>query len=165
MTPAEVIEEAFTRDIEEEKITEKAIEAAQVKHLLPVLGEDFYNEIDGNLGSYAALLTKIEPCLAYIVKYYTLPKIFTEVSTTGLAMVAGKNNQKVGRDELADQQKAALDDYDLHLAVLRKYLDDNQDSFSLYNPSSDPLNQVEHIGGIVATKRDYNDTFYCEEDK
>lgn len=165
MTAAEVISNAFDRQVESLKITEAMIEAIQLKHFVPVLGEDFYDAIIADTSSYTTLIAKIKPPLAYLCKYYMLPEIFSEVSTTGMGFIEGPNNRKASRDELADQQKAALDAASLLMNVLRKYLDDNSTTYTLYYPGADPEVQIIEAGGIIFEKNPNNwDDFYKDDD-
>jgi hypothetical protein len=163
MTASEVISAAFDRAVEEGKIQEALIEAIQQKHFVPVLGEDFYDAIIADTVTYAAVIAKLKPPLAYMVKYYVLPEIFSEASTTGIGFIEGPNNRKASREELADQQKAALDAYSLLMNVLRKYLDDNSSSYPLYYPAVDPEEQIIEAGGIIFEKN-IKDDFYSDDD-
>ncbi len=157
MTAVEVRDTAFTRMVEIDKIKEDTILAVQQKHLIPVLGEDFYDAIVADPIKYAEVIAKIKPALAYIVKYYLLPDIFSEVSTTGIGLITGKNNQKASRDELGDHQKSAIDTYEMHIGVLTKYLNDNTSSYPLYHRSANPNNQIIHAGGIVFGEHEQDD--------
>lgn len=163
MTAVEVRDTAFSRKVETDKIKESLIEGVQGKHFIPVLGEDLYDAILADTASYAALIAKIKPALAYMVKYYLLPEVYSEISTTGLGMITGKNNQKASREELIDQQKAALDAYSLQANLLTKFLNDNEEDYPLYYSGSNPENTIIEAGGIIFPSRSTDD-FYCDDD-
>ena len=165
MTPAEVISAAFDRAVEENKVPANVIAAAQVKHVKPILGEDFYEAVVADLSTYAALATIIKPMLAYFVKFWVLPKIHVETGSVGMAIIQGQNRQPATKNDAETLREDALQMARMHGEILRRYLEVNQSSYPLYFRGTNPQEQVTIAGGIVIDKRlDRYDDFYNDND-
>lgn len=168
ITIAEVISTAFDRTIETTKFKDADIEAIQLKHLEPVLGPDFYDAVVATPGDYSTIIAKIKLALAYLVKYYALPSLGSELGTTGFGVFAGPNKQAPNsRDILADHQEEALRMASFHMNTLRKYLYDNTSSYPLYSIMADPENAIIEAGGIAFerySRLENEDPFYDVED-
>lgn len=165
MTPAEVISMAFDRAVEENKIPENLIAAAQDKHVKPVLGEDFYEAVVADLVTYAALVTQVKPMLAHFVRFWALPKIHVETGSVGMARIQGQNRQPATQNDSEKLREDALQVARMHGEILRRYLELNASSFPLYSSGSNPQEQIALVGGIVIDKRVHGgDDFYCDND-
>ena len=148
----------FSREVEAEKIQDDLIESVTQKHIMPILGEDFYDDVVANPLNYVALKTYLLPVVANYIKYYILPDIHSEISDAGLNVMTGQNKQSVPRQSLEGVRQSTLDAALLQGQRLLKYLTDNEDSLSLYVPGANPQNRVEIIGGMVFDKhQDYED--------
>ena len=165
MTPAEVIAAAFDRAVEESKIPENVIAAAQVKHVKQILGEEFYEAVVADLVTYSALVTQIKPMLAYFVKFWTLPKIHVETGTVGMARIQGQNRQPANQNDSEKLREDALQMARMHGEILRRYLEVNESSYPLYFRGNNPKEQITIAGGIVIDNRlKIWDDFYCDDD-
>lgn len=149
ITKAEVIAQAFNRKVEEAKIQDDLIESCGIRHLLPILGEDFYDDVVANPSNYVTLKTYLVPVIANHVKFEILPEIHTEISTAGLNQFTGQNKQPVPRNSLEGLRQTAQDLAKRMGNRLHKYLEDNTDTYPLYSSSSNPQNKVIIAGGIV----------------
>jgi hypothetical protein len=70
ISKSDIISLAYITNIDETLIKDDVIELAVQSHLIPILGETFYNEILYNSIAYSSLLDKyIKPFLAHYVKY------------------------------------------------------------------------------------------------
>lgn len=166
MTPAEVIAAAFDRAVEVSKVPENVIAAAQVKHVKPVLGEDFYEAVVADLVTYSALATQIKPMLAYFVKFWALPKIHVETGTVGMAVIQGQNRQPASQNDSEKLREDALQLARMHGEILRRYLEVNESSYPLYFRGNNPQEQITIAGGIVIDERlkKWDDFYYDDDD-
>ncbi len=163
ITGAEVISNAFDRDVDTDKVPDNMIQGAQQRHIMPVLGEDFYDLVTATPASYTALVAVIKPTLAYFVKYYAIPGIRIEIGTVGMAQIRGTNRNAPSDKDIDMQRNAALDEANQLMDVLLKYLDDNDDDLPDYDSSKNQAKGIEIAGGIVmdkSSKRDCDDYDY-----
>jgi hypothetical protein len=149
MTRAEVIATAFDRVIEPTKIAPGMIEAVQLNHIMPIIGEDFYDALVETPSSYAAILEFIKPVLAYFVKFYALPRLYVEMGTMGLSMISGNNRQPVDQNSYEKMRAEALEMANLHAGRLNKFLYDNEVDYPLYFEGKNPARHVKVAGGII----------------
>lgn len=154
MNETEVIEMAFDRRIENGKIDDQMIESVQVHHLLPVLGKDFYNAIDDDTTTYSAVITQVKAMLAYLVKYYVLPRLHIETGTVGMARIQGQNRTPANQNDYEKQRMDALEMAELHGEKLKKWLYDNESAYPLYFRGSNPQERINHAGGIIMREND-----------
>lgn len=148
----------FSREVEGEKIQDDLIESVTQRHIMPILGEDFYDDVVANPSNYVTLKTYLLPVVANYIKYYILPDIHSEVSTAGINTITGQNKQSVPVNSMEVVRQSTLDAALLQGKRLLKYLTDNEDDLSLYVPGANPQNQVKIVGGIVFDEqRDYED--------
>lgn len=154
ITEGEVISQAFDRKIETGKIDDNLINSVQQRHVLPILGEDFYDAIDADTATYSAVIAQIKPMLAYYIKFYVLPRIMVEIGTFGMARIQGQNRQPADQIDYEKLRQDALEMAQLHGGVLRKWLEDNESSYPLYFRGSNPQERVKIKGGIIMRQND-----------
>ena len=148
----------FSREVEEEKIQDDLIESVTQMHILPILGEDFYDDVVANPSNYTTLKTYLLPVVANYIKYYILPDIHSEVSTAGINTITGQNKQPVPVESMETVRQATIDAARLQAKRLLKYLTDNEDTFTLYVPGANPQNTHPIVGDIVFDLgKDYED--------
>jgi hypothetical protein len=156
-TIAEVKSLAFDKPITDTRFKTGLINAIQVKYILPLLGETFYNDVIANAGNYTALLPFLKPVVAYYVKFHMLPDLSTDVSDTGTNKVPGNNRTAV--EDIGGVRQSALDMAQLHVSALTKHLKDN--TYPLYFASSNPDNKISIAGGVIIRNNTYDiDDFY-----
>lgn len=149
LTQAEIITLAFTRDIETDKIKDGMILAVQQRHIMPIVGEDFFDLIVATPTSYSAVVDLIKPIVAYFVKFYVLPEIHAEISTTGVNIITGQNRATVTDGKVKELQNLALDTAGMHIRRLSKHLDDNSDSYPDYFKGKNADEKIKIAGGII----------------
>jgi len=162
----EVIELAFDRNVDVAKIRDNIILGAQLRHIKPVLGEDFYDLVIATPSSYTALVEKINPPLAYFVKYYILPVLKTEVGTVGMAQIRGQNRNAPPDSDYDLMQNNALDSANMLIEELVKYLNDNEALYPDYESGLNEAKGIEIHGGIVMDgthKKDCDDYDYTQD--
>ena len=152
ITKADVIAQAFSRTVEDVKIQDNLIESCGIRYLLPILSEDFYDDVVANPGDYTDLKPYLVNVLANYVKFEILPEIHTEISTAGLSQFTGQNKQTTNKNSLETLRQTAID-LALRMADnLLKFLEDNTDTYTLYVSGANPQNRVVIAGGIVFPK-------------
>ena len=150
LTKDKVLELAFTRNsVDVKRIPDKLIESIQYKHLVDILGEDFYDEIIDNKTSYSTLISYIEPYLAYLIKYYILPDIWIEISATGINKISGNNRITSNKEEYLELRQSSIDLANMHLDLLNKHLKDNGEDYSLYESGENKSIDINIKGGII----------------
>ena len=148
----------FSREVEAEKIQDDLIESVTQRHILPILGKDFYDDVVANPSNYTTLKTYLLPVVANFIKYYILPDIHTETSDAGMNVITGQNKQPVPLASLEGVRQSTLDAALLQGQRLLKYLTDNEDDLPLYVPGANPQNRVKIVGGMVFDEqKDYED--------
>lgn len=162
ITKANVIAAVFNRDIEEDKIQDDMIEACGIRYLMPILGEDFYDDVVANPTNYADLKLYLVPVLANYVKFEMLPEIHTEISTAGINEFTGQNKRSGDRNSLEGLRQNCIDAALLQAGRLYKHLEDNEATYSLYVSGANPQNRVKIAGGVVwdQHKKDDEDDDY-----
>ena len=151
ITKANVLASAvtFTRTIDEKYIPTGLIEALTIKYIMPILGEDFYDDLVANPDNYTELITYILPVVAAYVKFSILPEIHTITGSSGMVQTTGQNKNPVTRDGLEGLRQVAIDQAELFAEVLHKYLEDNSDDYPLYYSSDNAQNSIVIAGGIA----------------
>ena len=149
ITKAEVLAAVFNRDIEEDKIQDDIIEACGIRYLMPILGEDFYDDVVANPSNYTTLKTYLVPVVANYVKKEMLPEILKEISTAGINAFTGQNKAPASRNDLEALRQVCKEQALLQAGRLYKYLEDNESSYPLYVSGANPQNRVKIAGGVV----------------
>lgn len=155
MTVGEIKAIAFSRTVADYLIQDSFIEIAQEKHIRPVLGDTLYEDVVANPGDHAALLVYIKKALAWFVKFYALPSIYIDISTTGVKQVQTQGTSQATDDNLGTMQQQALTVANQHVNIMVKYLKD-QDYALWIRPKSD---DIEILGGIIFNKNIYEDNY------
>jgi hypothetical protein len=165
ITKAEIVTLAFSRDISTIRMPENIIHAVEIKHIKPVLGEDFYNAVITTVASYAALIVYLKPVIAFFVKFYILPEIYNDISNTGVNRLQGNNRASSSLDDLGSARQNCLDSANMYVEALTTYLNDNYSLYPLYYQSANPVNKIQIAGGIIAYQDYLNDDFYNEKEE
>ena len=149
LTKDEIVSISFTRKVDTVKIMDKLIESVQYSHIQPFLGKVLFDKVIAIPTNYEALLAYLKPIIAYYVKYYVLPEIWIDISTTGINKVNGNNRTQGQNDEFNQARQSALDMANLNISLLTGYLNDNEDLYPDYYICKNPNNQVMTIAGII----------------
>lgn len=159
ITTTEVIALAFQRPVNKDRIEDALINAIQVRYILPVLGEDFYDAVIAAPGSYTDLVAYLKPIIAYYVKFHILPDISIDVANTGVNKVPGHNRQSGTTEDLGMVKQSTLDTALMYVSAMTKFLDDNYADYPLYYSGSNPDNKIDIAGGIISKTVEIDD-FY-----
>jgi hypothetical protein len=144
ITKSEIITNAFPRtNVSEYHIMDSFIAVVKDKHLRGILGDDFYDDFIVNYADYADLLAVVKPMLAWFVKYYALPSIYADVSTTGVKKLESNNATSAGGDELGTLKQQALDMANGYANMVYRTLENG--TYPLWNNRS----RVSIAGGII----------------
>jgi hypothetical protein len=157
LTKDEIIAISFTRKVDTVKIMDKLIESVQYTHIQPFLGKVLFDKVIATPLSYTDLLAYLKPIIAYYVKYYVLPEIWIDISTTGINKVNGNNRTQGQNDEFNQARQSALDMANLNIKLLTGYLNDNYSSYPDYYSASNPANQVKQVAGFIFKEVDIID--------
>ena len=151
ITAAEVINLAFNRKVNHEKITESVIQAAQYKYIRPVLGDDLYDAIldDVNAAAYTTLTPYIKQALAWWTKYLALPELFVEITDTGVKQIQGENSVNVTDQRFIELRENIRTIAETKLKELTEFLYDNQSDYSDYYHGKNVDAEITIAGGII----------------
>jgi hypothetical protein len=149
LTKDEIVAISFKRKIDLVKIPDRLAESVQSTHIKPVLGADLYDKVIATPSSYSALIDYLKPVIAYFVKYYILPEIWIDISTTGVNKIQGNNRTIADSEEFGTARQDALDMANKFMSDLTDYLNDNTTLYPDYYYYSNPGNKVNIVGGII----------------
>lgn len=149
ITKDKIIDLAFIRNIVIKQIPDKLTEAVQEKHVRPLLGDDLFEALLATPESYSTLIEYVEDVIAYYVKLYILPEITVKVADSGLNRIRGENRHESEKGDYDLIKSSTLELIQIHIDVLTRYLNDNQDIYLLYYKWKNPNNRIINIGGII----------------
>jgi hypothetical protein len=116
ISKSDIISLAYITNIDEALIKDDIIELAVQSHLVPILGETFYNEILYNSVPYTSLLDKyIKPYIAHQVKYQLYSQQLFET-----AHYSSPDPSKA--EELIDTSIVATLNFDIYRFILKNLL-------------------------------------------
>lgn len=131
ITASEVIERAIPdANFDEGYIKDRYIEAAQLNHIRPVLGGDFYDLVVASPDSYSALLPYIKDALAFYVVMEALPLIHVHLTSRGVVTNSSDYSTVAGRDHRADLEKSLMKWGEEFTDKMVRYLDDNSSTYT-----------------------------------
>lgn len=147
MTAAEVVTEAINnKNFDSALIKTDFILAAELDDIKPVLGDDFYDYIVANSGSYATLLVYIKKALAFFTLEKALPFIHAQMNNAGVMV-----NETDWAKAATDQQRGDLSEMcgrigKIHVEEMKRYLTANNTN-TLYSLWSG--NDRKKFGGVM----------------
>jgi hypothetical protein len=101
-----------------------------------ILGEDLYNQLDGQhpnfTGANGALIPYVKKFLAWQAYQFWLPKANLKTHASGLRVHREENSDPATDRQMAELIKDAKSWAQTHKEKLIQYLEDNHDSFPLY---------------------------------
>jgi len=149
LTKTEVVTLAFTRGVDTKKIEDGLIESIQEKHIRPILGNDFFEAVLATPGDYSTLLTYLKNVIAWYVRYYILPDVYLDISSTGVSQIQGRGRTNATGTQVSRAQDHALETVRLHINRLTQYLNDNSDDYPNYFLAGNADNRITIAGGII----------------
>ena len=163
ITQQRVIELAYTNSNTNEIgiIKDEQINATQLRWIKPVLGNDYWDELEaewdtkGDSTGFSAnnliLFNKLEPCMAFFCKYELIPDSSINMTAAGLTVITGE-----GYAPATDAQRGQIQDTSLThaktlLAEVVRWieLDANIVNYTTYSQSLNVVNNISRKGGIV----------------
>lgn len=150
MTSTEVKTQAVDQPIDE-NLFDRYILPSQRSYVLPLLGEDFYEEMTTQVenstltADNSTLLNEyIKPMLAHYVVYDALPQLHAQVNSRGVFMNISETSEPVS----ASMFNVLRQNY-LHMAErlerdVKHYIDEEQEDDSSKFPDYDACNQTNH---------------------
>lgn len=149
ITISEVISQAFNRSIEDGKILDNDITAAEWKYIKPILTDDLWDDAKANPSSYVDLIEKIKPCLSYYIKYEIMPELSMTISDRGSFIQTAGDSQP-----MTDEQRRVLRDSVLEKAnSLAEMLSDYIATAELVEYERTDNLKPQIIGGILVYKK------------
>lgn len=164
ISAAQVISTSFTNDADTALIKDAMIIAAQESFLRPVLGDDFYEDLedkvsldnsgDLNAAEWNLVENYIRPMIAYYVKHDVIPDMIANQTSQGVITTSGELNTPSPRHAVAGLQESCMRTANRLKEIMIKHIEDNSASFSLYTCNDNPPKQ---LGGIFLTQGFYSD--------
>lgn len=131
-------------------IKDSYIKAAELQHIKPILGEDFYNDIDTNPSGYSTLLTTyLKEVIAFYSYYESIPYIQLSVGNQGLMIGNSQTATAVTDKQRADFRDNILSQANTLRDEMISYIEDNTDTYTLYLASENISKTTKLIGGII----------------
>lgn len=156
----EVIQLAFTRRVDVNKIKESDIEFAQERYLQPVLTKELYADVIINFATYGTeFQTRVKHLVAYWTKFHILPELYAQVGTAGIGTPQGQNRRDAGFEGLNLLMDETQTMANMYAGQLTDYLNTNATLYPLYARWRNPQNLVNQAGGIIS-KHFSSDDFY-----
>ena len=156
--PQRVIELSFTNGETNELsfIKDSIIEAAQLRWIKPILGDDLWDLLESEYpSSYSSvnqtLVDRLESPLAFFVKHELVPDMSINTTAAGLQVLSTDYSSAATDRQRGEIQDQALQHGQALLKEVVRWieLDANIDNYPTYYKSKNTLNNVKTIGGIV----------------
>ncbi len=119
------------------------ISEAEETFLVPVLGEDFFEELDEAANSsasgssiYDGLLVKARMAVALYALYLGADEMAMSVSGAGVQVVQSETHKPAAEYQVLNLKESWLMRAHRHVDLLLKYLDENRSTFTGYAPVS-----------------------------
>jgi len=159
ITKEEVVDIAFPRaDIDENLIKEKRIKAGELKHLIAVIGDDWFDELttENQKESLTAdnkkALPFIKDLLAFYVAMEVVPFMFVDMSDAGIQRQDTEFTTAATRAEKADLLSQLRTDADAYKSEFIRFLKIEQDAdstkYPLYEAFKNVNEKVKTRGGV-----------------
>ena len=131
------------------------IHEAEETFIRPVLGDDFFDELDEAANSsgsdesvYEDLLTKIRMALALYAMYLGTDEMSMSVSSAGIQKISSETHKPAAEYEILNIKESYQQRAHRHIDLSLRYLADNRDKFPGYIP-------VNH-GCFISNAADFN---------
>ncbi len=107
-TIADIIDIAFNRDIDNDRIKKSDVNVAQWKYIRPALTDDLYTDLINNIGDYSGLMEFVKPALAYYVKYVAFEELAFELSNRGVFQLTSQDANGVTDTQRAKYKESVM---------------------------------------------------------
>ena len=136
-------------------IKDAIIEAAQLRWIKPMLGDDLWDVLESEHPNYSSvnqtLVNRLETPLAFFVKYEIIPDMSVNQTSAGLQVLNTEYSQSA-----TDKQRGSIQDQSLvHaktiLSEVTRWIekDSNIDNYPDYSISTNISNSITKSGGIL----------------
>lgn len=183
VTVDEVLERAFTNteNFDQALIKDFIIEATQLRHILPVLGGDLWDEMEaefdaagdktGLSATNLVLFNKLITPMAFFVKYEIVTDISINQTSAGLQVINTEFSTAATNEQRGTLRETALTHAQVHLKEFLRFLEDadNIGDYPLYLASVRNNRGVKKRGGFVfprgkKRRRDVNRPFFTQRE-
>ena len=153
ITQTKVIEISFNeQNFGTAKIKDCDILVAQLNHIKPIIGNDFYYDLLANIDNlsddYKNLMDNyLLPCLAYYTKYVAMPDIVNSLSNKGVQLLNSEFSQHAQPKECERLEKSAYDKAVVLRDSMMEFINNNLVKFPKYVLL--PTKKLTRRGGIV----------------
>ncbi len=146
-----------------------AIDLAQSKYLVPVLGQAFFDQIDeafrpqaGQIGDemLRSLASKLRLALASYALMEAMPTLPLQIGDLGVMMEQGSGMAPADRFALADAQRSLAQTADFYLEAALAYLEQNKSAYPTWLSSQTYAETRRHL---VASAGEYGFQVSCQQ--
>lgn len=157
ITPVRVIELSFSNHTDETSfIKDFVIEAAQLRWIKPMLGEDLWDllETESDAGSYSTanqtLVTKLEKPLAFFVKHELIPDMSINTTSSGLQVITTEYSSPATDKQRGEIQDMALTHAKTLLDEITRWIEKpaNITSYPTYSTSVQSSKSISRNAGL-----------------
>jgi hypothetical protein len=158
ITPQRIVELTFTNNVSFDMalINDAIIEAAQLRWIKPVLGNDLWDEIEEQYpSSYSAtnqtLIDKLEKPLAFFIKAELIPDMCINTTSSGLQVIKTDYSQPASDKQRGQLQDQAIQHGKSLLEEVVRWIekDANIVSYPLYYTLANVNNNITRKGGLL----------------
>lgn len=156
--PYRVIELSFTNAETNELslINDAVIEAAQLRWIKPILGNDLWDLLESEYpSSYSTvnqtLVDRLETPLAFFVKYELIPDMSINTTASGLQVLTTEYSSAATDKQRGEVQDQSLQHAKAILAEVTRWieLDANIGNYPTYYKSNNVSNKTKIVGGLL----------------
>jgi len=156
ITPERVIELSFSNETNETSMIKDAIiEAAQLRWIRPVLGNDLWDLLESEYPDYSAanavLTAKLETPLAFFVKGELIPDMSINTTAAGLQVITTEYSSPATDKQRGQIQDQAFIHAQSLLAEVTRWieLDANINDYPDYYQARNITNTIAKKGGLL----------------
>ena len=163
ITPDRIMQLAYTNanNNEEGLIKDEQINVAQLRWIKPVLGNDYWDELEaewdvngdktGLSANNLILFNKLEPCMAFFCKYELVPDSSVNQTSAGLQVINTEYSTPATDKQRGQIQDSSLIHAKTLLAEVVRWmeLDANIVNYTTYSQALNVVNNISRRGGIV----------------
>jgi len=169
VTQAEIVSNCINnKNFSTSLIKDQYIETAELQHVKPVLGSDFYYDIVNDESSYSTLLNGgtyttsdsktysfqgLKKTICFFAFFESLPYIFTQITNQGLMQNNTEFSNNVSKDQRADYRNTIYSQAQSLMNEVKEYIHENLETYTLYSLGTDKSETVKIIGGLILGKK------------
>lgn len=129
----------------ENLIKNSYIRSAEIKHVKPILGADFYDKVDATPSSYSTLINNyLKELIAFYTLYESLPFLNVQVTDKGIMINDSETANQGSSAQRAELRMAVLSMAEALRDATITYMEENETDYE-----SEDTNTTRIIGGII----------------